>query len=73
MAPKFATFVYPTLSHEATVALICAKYGGNVGMKITRPLIIYGKENTSSPSDYTDDMKYIYENGDFNEFDKKFR
>lgn len=71
LEPKRMTLVYPTASHNPSILLMEAKKGGADGIFCTRPLIIY-KDNTSySDANYTEEMKYIYEHGDFNEFYKK--
>ncbi len=71
LEPKRMTFVYPTVSHTPSAVLVEAKKGASDGIFVTRPLIIY-KDNTSfRDENYTEEMKYIYENGDFNEFYKK--
>lgn len=63
---KVMTLVYPTASHVPSAVLIRAKKGAAKGMKATRPLIIYG-DGIMTNDNYTDEMKYIYENGDFND------
>ena len=71
LEPKRMTLVYPTASHTPSILLMEAKKGGADGIFCTRPLIIY-KDNTDfSDANYTEEMKYIYSNGDFNEFYKK--
>ena len=71
LEPKRMTLVYPTVNHTPSILLMEAKKGGADGIFCTRPLIIY-KDNTSfSDANYTEEMKYIYEHGDFNEFYKK--
>ena len=62
--PKRATFVYATPKKEPSMVLVLGKKGGRSGMICTPPLIIYGD---SSHKEYTDDMKYIMENGSFPE------
>lgn len=71
LEPKRLTFVYPTASHSPCLVLAEAKKGAAAGVFVTRPLIIYKSINDMSQANYTDEMKYIYENGDFNEFYKK--
>lgn len=61
--PKRIIFVYPSLLHKPSLMLVEGKKGAGVGITITKPLIIY--KNTSN--DMTDEMKYIYENGDLND------
>lgn len=67
LEPKRITLVYPTVNHVPCLVLCESKKGGGEGVFMTKPLIIYSKENSSSPKDYTDDMNYIYENGEFND------
>lgn len=70
LEPKRATLVYPTTSHVPCLVLCEAKKGAAEGMFFTRPLIIYSSPKDMSCDGYTDDMKYIYENGDFNGYYK---
>lgn len=62
LEPKRATFVHADTESESSMVLIEAKKGGKSGMQLTRPLIIY---RDKSHADYSDDMKYIMENGSF--------
>ena len=71
LEPKRLTLVYPTASHVPCLVLAEAKKGAAAGIFVTRPLIIYKSINDMTVSNYTDEMKYIYENGDFHEFYKK--
>ncbi|MBR6050359.1 MAG: methyltransferase [Clostridia bacterium] len=66
LSVKVMTLVYPTANHVPSAVLIRAKKGAAKGMKTTRPLIIYGAGEMTNEN-YTSDMKYIYENGDFND------
>ncbi len=68
LEPKRMTLVYPSIEHSPCLVLCESKKGGNEGIFVTKPLIIYKKSGTSSQSDYTDDMKYIYDNGEFNDY-----
>ena len=70
LEPKRITFVYPTTEHVPCTVLIEAKKGASDGIFVTRPLIIYKDRSSFSDDNYTDEMKYIYEHGDFNEFYK---
>jgi tRNA1(Val) A37 N6-methylase TrmN6 len=65
------TLVYPTAAHTPSILLMEAKKGGSDGIFCTRPLIIYKDNSDYSDANYTEEMKYIYSNGDFNEFYKK--
>ncbi|MBO7303732.1 MAG: methyltransferase [Clostridia bacterium] len=60
--PKRATFVHADTNSEASMVLIEGKRGGKSGMNLTPPLIIYGD---SAHKEYSDEMKYIMENGWF--------
>ena len=71
LEPKRMTLVYPTAGHEPSILLMEAKKGGADGIFCTRPLIIYKDNTRFSDDNYTEEMKYIYEHGDFNEFYKK--
>lgn len=71
LEPKRMTLVYPTASHNPSILLMEAKKGGADGIFCTRPLIIYKDKTSFSDDNYTEEMKYIYEHGDFNEFYKK--
>ena len=66
LAVKAMTLVYPTEKHVPSAVLIRAKKGAASGMKMARPLIIYGAGEQTNEN-YTSDMKYIYENGDFDD------
>lgn len=66
---KLCTLVYPTKDHVPSIVLVKAKKGAAPGMKMTKPLIIYPSRDNMSVDGYSENMKYIYENGDFgNEF-----
>lgn len=71
LEPKRLTLVYPTSSHVPCLVLAEAKKGAAAGVFVTRPLIIYKSTSDMTQANYTDEMKYIYENGDFHEFYKK--
>jgi tRNA1(Val) A37 N6-methylase TrmN6 len=62
LEPKRMTFVHADTESESSMVLVEAKAGGKSGMILTRPLIIY---KDGSHSEYSDDMKYIMENGSF--------
>lgn len=59
---KRVTFVHSRINLEPCLVLIEAKKGARASARITKPLIMYNIDNS-----YTDDLNYIYENGDFNE------
>ncbi len=65
---KILTLVYPTADHTPSAVLIRAKKGAAHGMKTTKPMIIYKSSDNMTDAGFTDDMKYIYENGDTNDF-----
>lgn len=66
---KLCTLVYPTKDHVPSIVLVKAKKGAAPGMKMTKPLIIYPSRDNMSVDGYSENMIYIYENGDFgNEF-----
>lgn len=67
LAVKVMTLVYPTVNHVPSAVLIRAKKGAAKGMKTTRPLIIYNSSDNMTDEGYSADMKYIYENGDFDD------
>jgi tRNA1(Val) A37 N6-methylase TrmN6 len=60
--PKRITFVHADTESESSMVLIEGKAGGKSGNILTRPLIIYKDKNHS---EYSEDMKYIMENGSF--------
>ncbi len=62
LEPKRVTFVHADTHSESSMVLVEARRGGGVGLMLTRPLIIYKDE---SHSEYTEDMKYIMEEGSF--------
>ena len=65
--PKRMTLVYPTENHVPCLVLLEAKKNGAPGIFVTKPLIIYRSGKPQTNDNYTDDMKYIYENGAFHE------
>ncbi len=67
LEPKRMTLVYPTTSHVPCLVLLEAKKNGSEGMIVTKPLIIYKEGLPQTNENYTDDMKYIYQNGAFHE------
>ena len=67
LEPKRMTLVHPTKDHVPCLMLLEAKKGGAPGMTVTKPLIIYKDGAPQTNENYTDDMKYIYENGAFHE------
>ena len=67
LEPKRMTLVYPTVKHVPCLMLLEAKKGGAEGMNVTKPLVIYREGFPQTNEHYTDDMKYIYENGAFHE------
>lgn len=67
LAVKEATLVYPTTSHKPNIVLIKAKKGAADGMVVSKPLVMYKSTENMTDSGFTDEMKYIYDNGDFDE------
>ncbi len=60
--PKRMTLVFADTESEPSMLLIEGKCGARSGMQLTRPLIIYkDKEHR----EYSEDMNYIMENGNF--------
>ena len=62
LEPKRMTFVHARSELEPCLVLVKAKKGAGVSVRITKPLIMY-----NSDSSYTDDLNYIYDNGEFDE------
>lgn len=60
--PKRMTYVYADVKKEPSMVLIEAKKGGKSGINVTRPLIIY---RDSAHREYSEDMNYIMETGNF--------
>ena len=60
LEPKRAVLVYRTVRHEPCLVLLEAKKGSACGLRFLRPLIL-----ASENGDDTDDMKNIYQSGDF--------
>ena len=67
LEPKRMTLVYPTENHVPCLVLLEAKKNGAPGIFVTKPLMIYQSGKPQTNENYTDDMKYIYENGAFHE------
>ncbi|MBQ9747754.1 MAG: methyltransferase [Clostridia bacterium] len=67
LEPKRMTLVYPTAEHAPCLVLLEAKKNGAEGIRVTKPLIIYREGCPKTNENYTDDMKYIYQNGAFHE------
>ncbi len=60
--PKRITFVHADSGSEPSMALVEGKAGGKCGLLVTKPLIIYEDRGHKG---YSEDMKYIMENGSF--------
>ena len=60
--PKRITFVHADTKSEPSIALVEGKAGGKCGLLVTKPLIIYEDRTHKG---YSEDMKYIMENGSF--------
>lgn len=62
LEPKRITFVHADEKSRASMVLVEAKRGGRCGVFLTRPLLLY---KDSSHKEFSDEMKYIDENGCF--------
>ena len=60
--PKRMTFVHADTESEPSMVLTLGRAGGKCGLIVTQPLIIY---KDLIHTEYSDDMKYIMENGSF--------
>lgn len=70
LEPKRITFVYPTIDAPPCLFLTEAKKGGKPSTFVTPPLILYKSTATINPT-YTDELQYIYNNGEFHEYYQK--
>ena len=62
--PKRMTLVYPDAKSRPSLVLVEGRLGGSGGLFVTRPLIMH-PDASEKPLEYTDDLAYIYENGEF--------
>ena len=62
LEPKRMTLVFADTESEPSMVLIEGRAGGKGGLLATRPLIIY---RDKAHKEYTDEMNYIMENGNF--------
>ena len=62
--PKKITFIHPDPDTPPSLVLVMGTHGAGKELIITRPLCIY---KDGSHDDMTDDTKYIYENGIFDQ------
>jgi len=62
LEPKRMTFIHADTTSLPSMVLVEARLGGKCGLKVTRPLFIYGDREHKQ---YTEDMNYIMENGSF--------
>ena len=60
--PKRISFVHADESCEASMVLVEGRRGGKPALKLTKPLLIYSDKEHKV---YTDDMKYIMNEGSF--------
>ena len=60
--PKRITYVHANCDSEPSMVLVEGRYGGKCGLLVTKPLLIY---QDIGNSEYSNDMKYIMENGSF--------
>ncbi len=63
LEPKKMTFVFPDENSVPCLVLIQSKKGGNSGIDVTPPLIIY--KNQGERRDYSDNMNKIYDTCSF--------
>ena len=64
--PKRITYVYPDAQSRPSIILVEGKKGGAPGVYVTPALIMHEDASAKKITD-TDDLKYIYENGEFHE------
>ena len=64
--PKRITVVYPDAKSRPSLVLVEGKRGAASGLYFTKPLIMH-PDASAKPLAYTDDLSYIYENGEFGE------
>jgi tRNA1Val (adenine37-N6)-methyltransferase len=62
--PKRMTVVYADAKSRPSMVLVEGKLGGSGGLLVTKPLIMH-PDASEKPLVYTDDLTYIYENGEF--------
>lgn len=62
LEPKRLTFVHADEAAPPSMLLLDAVAGGKSGMQVTRPLILY-KKNEADSRIYTDDMQQVMQNG----------
>lgn len=67
--PKRMTLVYPDVTKNPCLVLVEGKKGGKSGMTVTPPLIMH-EDAAAKPLCDTKELKYIYDNG---EFDERYR
>lgn len=65
LEPKRLTLVFARESSVPSLILVEAKKGASPGLFITRPLVLLNSDGSDS-----DDMKYIYQNGEFDVYFK---
>ncbi len=62
--PKRMTLVCPDAKSRPSLVLVEGKRGGSGGLLVTKTLIMH-PDASAKPLVYTDDLAYIYENGEF--------
>ncbi len=62
--PKRMTLVCPDTKSRPSLVLVEGKLGGAGGLLVTKSLIMH-PDASAKPLAYTDDLAYIYENGEF--------
>ena len=62
--PKRMTLVYADTKSRPSIVLVEGRLGGASGLLVTKPLIMH-PDASAKPLEYTEDLAYIYENGEF--------
>ncbi len=64
--PKRMTFVCPSACSRPSLVLVEGKRGGASGLFVTKTLVMHSEASGNAP-EYTEDLNFIYENGEFGE------
>lgn len=67
LEPKRLTLVHADARSAPTLLLCEGRYGGAPGLFVTRPLIMH-KDASAEKLEYTPELEYIYEKGEFDGF-----
>ncbi len=70
LEPKRLTFVHPTAEHPPCLVLAEGKKGGNVGLTVTKPLLLQFTDENGNLTD-TEDCRRLYAAGDMTDIFKK--